>query len=389
VVAQISSVIKRKVSIWWTQEHPELHSHAERGNEISQKPTPKSPLAPLKGGLHLVPKLQFGNSIALFPNFRIRVNLRREAYEIPPFEGGMLRAVSMYKQHPFTSPWPPSKGELAPKIAKLVAYANNSGRMPGNWSFRRQLCSQTEFGNKIVKKPTIESNKAGIFCRSKIVCLLIFTIFLLYACNAFAQQTWSSGKFIIARVKYNGGGDWYNDPSILPNMLNFLAQNTSINCGAEERYVELTDDALFSYPVIFLTGHGQIAFSEEEAKRLKLYLESGGFLYADDDYGMDRYFRREMKKVFPSKSWVELPFSHEIYHSLYKFPNGIPKIHEHDGGPGKAFGLFHEGRMVAFYTFNTNISDGWADPNVHQDPEPVRQMALKMGANIIVYALMR
>ncbi|MFQ5629063.1 MAG: DUF4159 domain-containing protein [bacterium] len=230
--------------------------------------------------------------------------------------------------------------------------------------------------------------KGGFCFWSTATIVFLCAIFSLNK-NVLAQQTWNSGKFIIARVKYNGGGDWYNDPSILPNMLNFLSQNTTISCGAEERYVELTDDALFSYPILFITGHGQIAFSDEEAKRLRLYLESGGFLYADDDYGMDKHFRKEMEKVFPNKKWLELPFNHDIYHILYDFPRGIPKIHEHDGGPGKAYGLFHEGKMVVFYTVNTNISDGWADPEVHKDPEPVRQTAFRMGANVVVYALIR
>lgn len=211
----------------------------------------------------------------------------------------------------------------------------------------------------------------------------------LAAAPAAAQEPWHRSELTIARIKYRGGGDWYNDPSIIPNMLAFLAKNSTIQCGSEERYIELTDDGLFTYPILFMTGHGRIDFSPEEAARLRLYLTSGGFLYADDDYGMDKSFRAEMKKVFPEKEWVELPFNHEIFHILYDFSNGVPKIHEHDGGAGKSFGLFDRGRMVVFYTFNTNISDGWADPNVHNDPEPVRQNAFKMGANIITYALTR
>ena len=219
--------------------------------------------------------------------------------------------------------------------------------------------------------------------------LLLSCVWWLPALSASAQEPWNRSEVTIARIKYRGGGDWYNDPSIIPNMLAFLRAKTNLPTARNERYVELTDDALFTYPIVFLTGHGRIKFTEEEARRLRLYLTSGGFLYADDDYGMDKYFRAEMKKVFPEKKWVEIPFKHEIYHIFYSFPNGIPKIHEHDGGPGKAFGLFHEGRMVVFYTFNTNISDGWADPDVHKDPEEVRQTAFKMGTNIILYALTR
>jgi len=147
------------------------------------------------------------------------------------------------------------------------------------------------------------------------------------------------------------------------------------------------DDQLYSCPLLFLTGHGRIFFSQSEAERLRSYLTNGGFLYADDDYGMDEHFRREMKKVFPDKEMVELPFSHPIYHVLYDFPNGLPKIHEHDGGPPKGFGYFHDGRLVVFYSFNTNISDGWADADVHGDPPNVREAALKMGANIVLHAL--
>jgi hypothetical protein len=194
--------------------------------------------------------------------------------------------------------------------------------------------------------------------------------------------------FTIARVKYSGGGDWYNDPSILPNLLQFLRDNTTIEARTEEEQVSLDDDKLYSCPFLFLTGHGRIFFSQSEAERLRSYLSNGGFLYADDDYGMDEHFRREMKKVFPNKEMVELPFSHPIYHVLYDFPNGLPKIHEHYEGPPKGFGYFQDGRLVVFYTYNTNISDGWADADVHGDPAEVREAALKMGANIVLYALM-
>lgn len=218
---------------------------------------------------------------------------------------------------------------------------------------------------------------------------LFFIFFvLIFAAESFSQSAEKTSKFTIARVKYNGGGDWYNDPSILPNMLAYLRKNTNIDAGTEEARVSLTDDDLFSYPILFLTGHGRIIFSDEEAKRLRLYLQNGGFLYADDDYGMDKYFRQEMKKVFPDKKLVEIPFSHEIYHIHFDFPNGLPKIHEHDGKPPRGYGYFHEGRLVVYYTYETNISDGWADPDVHKDPPAIREQAFKMGTNIIVYALL-
>lgn len=212
-------------------------------------------------------------------------------------------------------------------------------------------------------------------------------LFLLLIQTLGSGQTQDGSNFQIARLKYNGGGDWYNDPSSLPNMMEYLRQHTSMRTADDEAQVSLTDEDLFTHPFLFMTGHGRIAFSEREAERLHTFLTNGGFLYADDDYGMDEYFRREMKKVFPDKELLEVPFSHPIFNSHFNFSNGLPKIHEHDGGPPKAFAYFHEGRMVAFYSFNTNISDGWPDPQVHGDPEDVRERAFQMGTNIIIYAL--
>lgn len=199
-----------------------------------------------------------------------------------------------------------------------------------------------------------------------------------------SQETWQ-----IARVKYRGGGDWYNDPSCIPNLCRFLRENLRIDVSVEEAQVSLLDERLFSYPILFLTGHGRIVFSKEEASRLRTYLLRGGFLYADDDYGMDSYFREAMQEVFPERKFVELPFTHGIYHIRYAFPNGLPKIHEHDNKPPQGFGLFDDkGRLMVFYTFETNISDGWADPDVHHDPEEKRIQALQMGANIVLWALL-
>lgn len=212
-----------------------------------------------------------------------------------------------------------------------------------------------------------------------IICLLAITYSISTA----------QSSFTIARLKYRGGGDWYNDPSAIPNLLKFMKNETTINTADDEKKVDLMSEELFSYPVLFMTGHGRIIFSQEEADRLRKYLTSGGFLYADDDYGMDEYFRSEIKKVFPDKELIELPFSHPIYHCHFDFPDGLPKIHEHDGGPPHGYGIFHEGRLVVFYTVATNISDGWPDPQVHGDPEEKRLEALKMGTNIFVYALMK
>ncbi len=221
----------------------------------------------------------------------------------------------------------------------------------------------------------------------KIIFILIVCVFVLNK-SGFAQQHVENSEFTIARLKYSGGGDWYNDPSVIPNMLGYLKKNTNIDVAKDEVRVGIMDENLFSYPFIYMTGHGRISFSSREAERLRNYLTHGGFLYADDDYGMDKHFRREMSKVFPNKKLVELPFEHKIYHIQYDFPRGLPKIHEHDGGPPHGYGYFHNGRLVVFYTYDTNISDGWADPQVHNDPPEKREQAFKMGTNIIVYALM-
>lgn len=197
----------------------------------------------------------------------------------------------------------------------------------------------------------------------------------------------SSEELQIARLKYSGGGDWYNDPSIIPNLCTEINARTSIRAKKEQAVVAVSDDELFRYPFIFLTGHGNISFTDSEAERLRDYLNNGGFLYSDDDYGMDKHFRREIKKVFPDKELVEIPFDHKIYHIFYDFSNGLPKIHKHDGGPPKGYGIFNEGRMVVFYTYETNISDGWADPEVHKDPPEKREAAFRMGINIVIYAL--
>lgn len=220
----------------------------------------------------------------------------------------------------------------------------------------------------------------------KMVTVIFFPLALLS--GAFAQTDVLTSQFTIARLKYSGGGDWYNDPSIIPNLLAYLRKAVHIDAAENELQVSLTDEDIFSYPFLFMTGHGRISFSEKEADRLRTYLTKGGFLFADDDYGMDEHFKREMKKVFPEKKLLEIPFSHEIYHSHFDFPNGLPKIHEHDGLPPKGYGYFHEGRLVVFYAFSSNISDGWADPEVHGDLEEIRESALRMGTNIVVYALM-
>ena len=193
--------------------------------------------------------------------------------------------------------------------------------------------------------------------------------------------------FTIARLHYAGGGDRNSNPSSLPNLLKFVGENTSVVAEEREAVVEQMSPDLFRYPYLFMNGHGTVAFTDEEVARLREYFEQGGFLHADDNYGMDKTFRREMLKVFPESRWVELPFTHPIYHSHYKFPNGLPKIHEHDGKPPRGLGLFLGDRLCVFYTYECDLGDGWEDPDVHSDPEEKRTAALKMGTNIVVWRL--
>ena len=193
--------------------------------------------------------------------------------------------------------------------------------------------------------------------------------------------------FQIARIQYSGGGDWYCDPSSLPNLLSYLKNNTPISTYPEENKIKLSDDDASQYPYLYLTGHGNIKFSDNEIIALRSMLMNGSFLHVDDNYGLDKSFRREIKKVFPQKKLVELPKDHEIFNSYFIFPDGLPKVHEHDNKPPQAFALFDKERMIVLYTYESDLGDGWEDPNVHQNPMIVRENALKMGVNIIYFAL--
>ena len=193
--------------------------------------------------------------------------------------------------------------------------------------------------------------------------------------------------FTIARLKYSGGGDWYSDPSSLPNLLEAINERTTIRAAPREENVEITDPKLFQYPYLYMTGHGKVRFSDEDIKILRKYFAAGGFLHADDNYGMDSTFRREIEKVFPDSPLIELPFDHDIYHSFYEFPNGLPKIHEHDSESPQGFGIFYDDQLVVFYTYESDLGDGWEDPDVHNDPPEKREDAIRMGINTIVYSL--
>lgn len=191
----------------------------------------------------------------------------------------------------------------------------------------------------------------------------------------------------IARIQYSGGGDWYNDPSAEVNLLKFIGENTNIRTNPKYVTADLETNEIFNFPITFLTGHGNVVFSDKAVRLLRDYFENGGFMIIDDDYGLDNSIRREIKKVFPNNDLVELPFNHDIYHTFYNFENGPPKTHEHDNKPPRGFGLFLGERMVLFYTTESNPSDGWANQDVHNDPEEKRLEALKFGTNIIIYAL--
>ncbi len=195
--------------------------------------------------------------------------------------------------------------------------------------------------------------------------------------------------FTIARLKYGGGGDWYCDPSSLPNLLKAINERTNIRAVPKEVVIELTNPDLYKYPYLYMTGHGIVRFTDEEVKILRNYLINGGFLHADDCYGMDSSFRKEMAKIFPDSPLIELPFDHPIYHSFYNFPEGLPKIHEHDNKPPQGFGIFYNNRLVVFYSYETDLGDGWEDPDVHNDPPEKCEQALRMGINIVVYALIQ
>ncbi|HHI88121.1 MAG TPA: DUF4159 domain-containing protein [Candidatus Cloacimonetes bacterium] len=195
-------------------------------------------------------------------------------------------------------------------------------------------------------------------------------------------------ELTIARVQYDGGGDWYNNTSVIPNLCDEINSRTLIKASPEQAIVSLKNNSILNHPFLYLTGHGNISFSEEECTNLRNYLEKGGFLYVDDDYGLNEYFRREFAKVFPEKELQELPATFPIFDCYYTFSNGLPKVHEHDGKRPQAFGLFDDyGRLMVLYTYETNISDGWASPEVHKDPPHIREQAFKMGINIVFYVL--
>tara|TARA_B100000579_G_scaffold436588_1_gene463001 strand:- start:947 stop:1591 length:645 start_codon:yes stop_codon:yes gene_type:complete len=210
-------------------------------------------------------------------------------------------------------------------------------------------------------------------------------IFILLICSI----TFSQNSYEIAVLKYSGGGDWYANPTGLKNLIRFC--NNKLNMNIQENYdvIEASSQNLFDYPFIYMTGHGNVLFNQSEIRNLRNYLMGGGFLHIDDNYGMDKYIRIEMKKVFPDLEFIEIPNSHDIYHNIYEFPNGLPKIHEHDNKPAQGLALIYNNKIICFYSYESDLGDGWEDQNIHNNPEYLRQKALKMGANILCYSMNR
>lgn len=213
----------------------------------------------------------------------------------------------------------------------------------------------------------------------------MFFTFLISIIFGFTSPE-SSATIKFALLKYNGGGDWYSNPTALTNLSEFCNTELGMNIDPDYATVEVGNADLFNYPFVHMTGHGNVVFSDAEADNLRSYLIAGGFLHIDDNYGMDPFVRVAMKKVFPETDFVELPWQHPIYHQRFAFENGLPKIHKHDGKPPQGFGIIWQGRLVCFYSYECDLGDGWEDPDVHKDPEAVRRLALQMGSNIVSFA---
>lgn len=210
--------------------------------------------------------------------------------------------------------------------------------------------------------------------------ILIQYIFLILSLSVSGQSA-----VRIAVLKYSGGGDWYSNPTSLPNLIRFCNEELGTDINPDPATVDVGSAEIFNYPFVHMTGHGNVVFTNQDIRNLREYLIGGGFLHISDNYGMDEFIRREMARVFPGSEFIELPFDHPIYHQQFKFPEGLPKVHEHDDNPPQGFGLFHEGRLICFYDYECDLGDGWEDPAVHKDSKPTRDEALQMGANIIQY----
>lgn len=214
----------------------------------------------------------------------------------------------------------------------------------------------------------------------------IITALLLVAAAFFPSSTFPQGSYQLAVLKYSGGGDWYSNPTAVPNLVKFCNTALGMSINTEVPIVDVGSPDLFTYPWVHMTGHGNVVFNQQEAENLRNYLIGGGFLHISDNYGMDEFIRPMLKRVFPELELLELPFAHPIYHQKFDFPRGLPKIHEHEGDSPRGYGLIWEGRLVLFYDFESDLGDGWEDPDVHGDSPETRTKALRMGANIVSYA---
>jgi hypothetical protein len=214
-----------------------------------------------------------------------------------------------------------------------------------------------------------------------------FVLVALALVSAVAADHPRAPRLTVARLQYDGGGDWYANPSSLPNLLAAIASRTSLKVERTEARVRLLDEDLFDYPYLYVTGHGNIRFTDAEVSRLRSYLLQGGFLHVDDNYGLDESFRREILRVFPDRALVDVPLSHPVYAIVYPFPDGIPKIHEHDGKPARGFGVFIGERLAVYYSYESDLGDGWEDHEVHNDPPELHEKALRMGVNLFAYAI--
>ena len=208
------------------------------------------------------------------------------------------------------------------------------------------------------------------------IIIVIFSCF--FSSLLYAQE--------VATLEYNGGGDWYANPTSVPNLITFCNDNIHTKIQAKPTSVKASSEDIYNYPILFITGHGNILFDDEEIENLRNYLISGGFIHISDNYGLDKYVRREFKKIFPEATFQEIPFNHPIYHQAFNFDKGVPKIHEHDGKAPKGYGIFYKGQLVCFYDYESDLSDGWEHPEMHHDPPEIRLKALQMGANIIQFA---
>lgn len=219
------------------------------------------------------------------------------------------------------------------------------------------------------------------------VVLLAVALPLLPGGGVSVTPSLSESTLTIGRLHYQGGGDWYANPSSLPNLLRAIRERTHLRTAERERVVTLDDPDLWSHPYLYMTGHGNVRFTEQHLQVLRRYLRQGGFLHVDDNYGMDQSIRREFQRLFPNEALQEVSLDHPIYHVVYHMPEGVPKIHQHDGKPAQGFGIFLDGRLAVFYSYESDLGDGWEDPQVHDDPEATREQALRMGVNLFAYAV--